>query len=152
MTDERGELFSLMLRLHPLEAGQVAPGAGNHLQAAFLDMVRDADPALSDWLHTPNQRRPYTIGLLQGFNHLKAAQIEEKRARQQTLPVIPGQTYWLRLTMLDATIFSSFSQHLIAMSRGLSLRIGDARFEISRLLSMPEGDAPAHTPSWVGCS
>lgn len=152
MTGERGELYSLLLRLHPLEAGQVAPGAGNHLQAAFLDMVRDANPALSDWLHMPNQRRPYTIGLLQGFNHLKESQIEEMRARQQAVGVMPGQTYWLRLTLLDAIIFASLSQHLIAKSRGLTLRIGDARFEISRLLSMPENDAPARAPSWVGCS
>ena len=149
---DRGELFSLLLRLHPVEAGQVAVGAGNHLQAAFLAMVRDTDPALAAWLHAPNQRRPYTIGLLQGFNHLKATQIEELRARQQAVPVTPGQTYWLRLTLLDATIFSSLSQHLIAKSRGLILRIGDARFEISRLLSMPEVDAPAKSPSWVGYS
>ena len=144
---ERGELFSLLLRLHPVEPGLVAPGAGNQGQAAFLDMVRQTDPALSEWLHTPNQRRPYTVGLLQGFNHLTSAQLEEARSHQQLLPVQPGQTYWLRITMLDATLFSSFAQRMITQPRALRVRLGDARFEISRLLTTPEPTAT--TQSWV---
>lgn len=150
MTSEGGELFSLLLRLHPTEVGMVVPGAGNQVQAAFLDMVRQTDPALSDWLHAPNQRRPYTVGLLQGFNHLTPAQLEEARARQQTLPVQPGQTYWLRITMLDATLFGSLTQYFITKPRALTIRLGDARFEVSRLLTTPEAGA---TPqSWVAYS
>ncbi len=150
MTDERGELFSFLLRLHPIEAGQIALGAGNQVQAAFLDMVRQGDPALSDWLHTPNQRRPYTVGLLQGFNSLTPAQLDEFRTKQQTLAVLPGQTYWLRITMLDATIFSSFARSLIVKSRSLTVRIGTARFEISRLLTTPAPEQ--HTPTWIAYS
>ncbi len=147
---DRGELFSLLLRLHPIEAGLVSPGAGNQVQAAFLDMVRQGDPALAEWLHTPNQRRPYTLGLLQGFNHLSAAQLEEMMAKNQAVQVTPGQVYWLRITMLDATVFGSFAQYLITKPRALTVRIGDARFEISRLLSTPE---PGNTAqSWVGYS
>lgn len=150
MTHNNGELFSLLLRLHPIEPGQVAPGAGNQVQAAFLDMVRQGDPALSEWLHRPNQRRPYTVGLLQGFNHLTPGQLEEARTKQQMVSVLPGQTYWLRITMLDGTLFSSFAQFLIAKSRALVVRIGDARFEMSRLVSTPEPDASAR--SWVAYS
>jgi len=147
---ERGELFSLLLRLHPVEPGFVAPGAGNQGQAAFLDMVRQTDPVLSDWLHTPNQRRPYTVGLLQGFNHLTPTQLEEARSCQHMLPVQPGQTYWLRLTMLDATLFGSFAQRIITQPRALIVRLGDARFEISRLLTTPEPTSTAQ--SWVAYS
>lgn len=150
VTQSRGELFSLLLRLHPLEAGQVSPGAGNQVQAAFLDMVRQGDPSLSEWLHTPNQRRPYTVGLLQGFNHLTPVQVEEARTHQQMVSVLPGQTYWLRITMLDATLFSSFAQFLIAQSRTLVVRIGEARFEMSRLLSIPDPESSAQ--SWVAYS
>ncbi len=150
-TSERGELFSLLLRLHPMEVGMVAPGAGNQVQAAFLDMVRQTDPALSEWLHTPNQRRPYTVGLLQGFNHLTPAQLAEARVRQQMLPVQPGQTYWLRITVLDATLFSSLTQYFIAKPRALIVRLGDARFEVSRLLTTPETGTTSQ--SWVAyCS
>jgi CRISPR-associated endoribonuclease Cas6 len=146
-TTERGELFSLLLRLHPREPGQVSPGAGNHVQAAFLDMVRQGDPALSDWLHTPNQRRPYTVGFLQGFNHLTAMQLEDARTRQQAIPVQPEQTYWLRITMLDASIFSTFARYLISNPGGVTVRIGTANFSISRLLSTPEPDSRQN--SWV---
>jgi CRISPR-associated endoribonuclease Cas6 len=150
MTQSRGELFSLLLRLHPIEPGQVSPGAGNQVQATFLDMVRQGDPSLSEWLHTPNQRRPYTVGLLQGFNHLTPAQVEEARTKQQMVDVLPGQTYWLRITMLDATLFSSFAQFLIAQARALVVHIGNARFEMSRLLSIPDPEASAQ--SWVAYS
>src|SRR5437588_6405095 len=107
-------------------------------RGAFLDMVRQGDPALAEWLHTPNQRRPYTLSLLQGFNSLSAKQLEEIRAKNQMVRVTPGQVYWLRITMLDATVFGSFAQYLIMKPRELTLRIGDARFDIRRLLSTPE--------------
>jgi len=122
-------------------------GAGNQVQAAFLDMVRQGDAALSEWLHRPNQRRPYTVGLLQGFNHLTPGQLEEARTKQQLVSVQPGQTYWLRITMLDGTLFSSFAQFLIAKFRALVVRIGETRFELSRLVSTPEPDAAGR--SWV---
>src|SRR5579863_5678726 len=138
MTQSRGELFSLLLRLHPIEQGLVALGAGNQVQAAFLDMVRQGDPALAEWLHTPNQRRPYTLGLLQGFNHLTPEQVEEAMVKNLGVTVKPGQTYWLRITMLDATVFGSFTRYLILNPRSLVLRIGNVKFEISRLLSTPE--------------
>ncbi len=150
MTDERGELFSMLLRLHPVEVGQVAVGAGNQVQAAFLDMVRQGDAALAEWLHVPNQRRPYTLGLLQGFNHLSAEQVAEARTKQQMVQVKPGETYWLRITMLDANVFGSFTRYLLAKPRELTVRIGNARFEISRLLSTPEPHATSQ--SWVAYS
>lgn len=150
MNRDSGELFSMLLRLHPIEPGLVSPSSGHQVQAAFLDMVRQGDPALADWLHAPNQRRPYTLGLLQGFNHLSAAQLEEMRVKNQMVQVSPGQVYWLRITMLDATVFGSFVRYLIAKPRALTVRIGDARFEISRLLSTPDPDHPGQT--WVAYS
>ncbi len=150
MNRENGELFSMLLRLHPIEPGLVSPSSGPQIQAAFLDMVRQGDPALADWLHAPNQRRPYTLGLLQGFNHIPATQLEEMRAKNQQVQVAPGQVYWLRITMLDATVFGSFAQCLLSKSRSLTVRIGDARFEISRLLSTPEPGST--TQSWVAYS
>lgn len=148
--NDRGELFSMLLRLHPIEAGMVAPGAGNHVQGAFLNMVQQSDPALAEWLHAPNQRRPYTLGLLQGFNHLTVAELEEATVKNQEVQVMPGQVYWLRITMLDSTIFGSFAQHLVAQPRDLIVNIGNARFEISRLLCTPEQQNSPQT--WVAYS
>ncbi|MDQ2714331.1 MAG: CRISPR-associated endoribonuclease Cas6 [Chloroflexota bacterium] len=145
--NKRGELFSMLLRLHPKEEGMVQPGAGHQVQAAFLDIVRQSDAALADWLHTPNQRRPYTLGLLQGFNHLTPTRLEEVVMKREEVLVKPGQVYWLRITMLDASVFGPFARYLIAHPRDLFVRIGNTRFEISRLLCVPEHD---NTQTWVG--
>ncbi len=134
----RGELFALQLRLHPQERGLVLANAGPHLQAAFLDLVRQIDPALSDALHTPDRRRPYTLGMLQGFNHLRPEQLAQALDRGDLLPVHPGQVYWLRITTLDATLFDIFVKALLLRARSLVLRIGQVNFEVSRLITTPE--------------
>ncbi len=147
MSQKSDELFSLMLRLHPVSAGQVQPSSGNQVQAAFLDMIRQSDPELSERLHEPNQRRPYTLSLLQGFNHLTPTQMAEATARRQSMTTLPGQVYWLRITIMDASIFSTFTQHLITRAHALRLHIGDTDFEISRLLANAESSSKQ---SWLG--
>lgn len=147
---EQGELFSMLLRLHPCEQGQVSLSAGNQIQAAFLDLVRQSDPALAEWLHTPNQRRAYTLSPLLGFNHLSSKELEEAMSNNQMVGVSPGQVYWLRISMLDATIFGTFARSLIIRPRDLMVRIGNVRFEISRLLTTPDPDHT--TQSWIAHS
>ena len=128
---ENGEIFSMLMRLHPIESGQISLSSGNQIQAAFLEMVRQGDPSLAIWLHTPNQRRPYTLSLLQGFNHLSEAERAEATYKHREVDVHPGQVYWLRITMLDATVFRSFLQYLVTHPRALKVHIGKAKFEIS---------------------
>jgi CRISPR-associated endoribonuclease Cas6 len=146
----QGELFSLLLRLHPIAPGYVSPSSGTQMQAAFLDLIRQSDPALAAWLHAPNQRRPYTLSLLQGFNHLSQEQLSEAMANNQPLPVMPGQVYWLRITMLDAEIFGSFVRYLFMKAHGLTLRVGDTHFEVSRVINTP--DPQQSTLSWAAYS
>lgn len=147
---EQGELFSILLRLHPIEVGWVSPSAGREAHAAFLDIVRQNDTDLADQLHQPNQRRPFTVGLVQGFNHLTAAQLEEAITRNQKVQVSPGQVYWLRITILDTAIFGVLFQHLITKPRTFIIRLGEARFEVSRLIGSPEPGAAAN--SWAAYS
>src|SRR6266566_10109239 len=141
---ERGELFSILLRLHPIEVGWVSPSAGREAHAAFLDIVNQNELTLAEQLHQPNQRRPFTVGLLQGFNHLPASQLDEAIAKNQKVQVLPGQVYWLRVTMLDSRIFGTFIQHLITKPRTLIIRLGEARFEVSRLIGSPEPGSAAN--------
>lgn len=141
---ERGELFSILLRLHPVEEGWVSPSSGSQAHAAFLDIVHQNDPALAERLHEPNQRRPFTVGLLQGFNHLSAAQLEEAVVKNQRVQVLPGQIYWLRFTILDSAVFGVLFQHLITKPRTFIIRLGEARFEVSRLIGSPDPNAAAN--------
>ncbi len=135
---EPGELFSILLRLHPVEAGRVSPSSGSQAHAAFLDIVHQNDPVLAEQLRQPNKRRPFTVGLLQGFNHLPAAKLEEAITKNQKVQVLPGQVYWLRITMLDSKIFGTFIQHLITKPGTLSIRLGVTQFEVSRLIGSAE--------------
>lgn len=144
------ELFALQLRLHPRQTGQVAANAGPQIQAAFLDLVRQIDPALSAMLHTPNQRRPYTLGMLQGFNNLTVEQQTEALNQGETLAVSPGQVYWLRMTMLDDTVFDTFMRILLLKAQGLTFRIGETLFEVSRVITNPEGSN--QELAWVASS
>src|SRR5712692_1863498 len=141
---ERGELFSVLLRLHPIEAGWVSPSSGSQAHAAFLDIVNQNDLALAEQLHQPNQRRPFSVGLLQGFNHLSAAQLDEAISKNHKLQVLPGQVYWLRITMLDSRLFGTFIQQLITKPRTFIIRLGEARFEVSRLIGSPDPDNVAN--------
>lgn len=147
---ENGELFSMLMRLHPVETGHVSLSSGNRIQAAFLDMVRQGDPSLATWLHMPNQRRPYTLSLLQGFNHLSETERIEAISRLRDVEVRPGQVYWLRITMLDVTVFRSFVQYMVTHSRTLKIHIGNADFEMSRLITTP--DPHISTSAWVASS
>ena len=144
LNTERGELFSILLRLHPVEVGWVSPSSGSQAHAAFLDIVHQNDPVLAEQLHLPNKRRPFTVGLLQGFNHLPAAKLEEAITKNQKVQVLPGQVYWLRITMLDSRIFGTFIQHLITKPGTLSIRLGEAQFEVSRLIGSPEPGSAAN--------
>lgn len=147
---ERGELFSLLLRLHPLERGQVFPGSGHHMQATFLDMVRQGDPQLAERLHQPNQRRPYTLSLLQGFNHLPASELADAMNKNTPVEVLPGQVYWLRITMLDASVFQSLTRYLLLKASQVTVRLNNSTFEVSRLLASPDPEQAA--TSWVAYS
>ncbi|SRR6266568_5545226 len=147
---ERGELFSILLRLHPSEPGWVSPSSGSQAHAAFLDIMHQNDSTLAERLHQPNQRRPFTVGLLQGFNHLSSAQLEEATTKNQQVQVLPGQIYWLRITMLDSHLFGTFVQHLITRPRTFIIRLGDARFEVSRLIGSPDPNNAAN--SWAAYS
>lgn len=110
-------LLSLVLTLQPLEVPSAREEFprwwGRASQAALLEVVRQANPALAEWLHASspaseaqsqiaNSLRPYTASTLMGkFN------------RQSGAP-LPGETYSLRWTSLTAELTAlllEFAQH-----------------------------------------
>ncbi len=146
--DEVGALYALQLRLSPVEAGELRLNTGAPAQAAFLDLLRQVDPELTARLHAADLRRPYTLGLLRGFDHLDARTRAEVMAGARALPVTPGAVFWLRVTILDAELFQSFTRAMLEHAGSLIMRIGGARFAVTRVLGMPEPGERG--PSWVG--
>ncbi len=122
-------IFSVMLQLRPVApmTGQIE--AGYQVHAAFLDLIRQADPLLSQQLHDMNQRKPFTVSPLLGPGRNS-----------------PG-VYRLRLTSLEASIFEAFiSCFLNPGASSLKLRLGAAMFEVVRI----EGSSAGN--EWVGRS
>src|SRR6266566_2607328 len=146
MASNRGELFSFLLHLYPLEPEQIVSRATAHqVQAAFLDMVRQVDIALFDWLSASDQHAPYTVALLQDLDHLNSAPSEEASVYRQIFPARSGRTCWLNITILDAALFSSFAQYLIARPYALTIKIGEIPFGVRRLSTKSEPDTAAQS-------
>lgn len=154
----RSHLYALMLKLRPQEAGNILPNAGQLAHAALLAWLAEVDPALTARLHVPNNDRPFTCSSL-WFPDVRVVALAQRTNRR--LPILPTQTYWLRLTLLTDDLFrlltARFLQPATAMSLdsgpGLpALRLGSVRFDVAELLAMaPEPGQPSPlAATWAG--
>ncbi len=143
-------LYSSVIKLTNLHSVTIPPPGGQHAHAAFLDIVRAVDPALSQTLHNLNGRKPFTVSPLMGLP--KPRQTSEVWLRE-------GWECWLRVTILDDALFKSFIEYFMNPDptpsekrrwrggRGVELpqiRLGDAHFLVSEILTTP-GSHP-----WAG--
>ncbi len=121
-------LHAIIVNLIAAEDGTTPLTQGPLAQAAFLDLVRAADPDLAARLHSDNQRRPYTVSSLHNL----------PRADERGRHVFrAGHQAWLRITLLDPALFTTFFQRLFAEGPSLQLRIGGAHFAIESVLGAP---------------
>ncbi len=131
-------LASVWLHLQPVErtAGPGAARAGYLAHAAFLNLLRQTDPQLSQRLHDLNGRKPFTLsGLLEEGRWYAAG------------PLRPDKTYQLRLTSLDGALFESFIGQFLTYAGTVRLRLGDWEFALRRI----EGSG-ASKNDWIGRS
>lgn len=141
--------YATVFKLTALKDGHLPGTQGRLAQAAFLDIIRSVDPSLAEALHTPNQRRPYTLSPVMDLPRPKGNQIPIKRGKQ----------VWLRATLLDTALFGSLTQHLLSMKNEAlkikhgnnganwvlpALQLGRVTFAISEMLTTP-GSHP-----WAG--
>lgn len=122
-----GGLFSVLLHLQPVESdlrNSLAQGRGTNYQAyaAFLNLLRQVDPVLSQYLHDKNARKPFTLSNLLENGQLSAG------------PLRPGRGYSLRLTCLDSDLFEVFIGRFLHLDQqNLMLRLGEMTFRIVRI-------------------
>lgn len=121
-------LYSLVLKLAPLTPPPVPVGEAHAAHAAFLDLIRRADPALSAALHSGSERRPFTISPLWPA--------ERRR------PAGDGatETPWLRITLLRPALFASLRGLFLTPRPDLDLRLGRQLFRPIELLLTPEAN------------
>lgn len=154
-------LYALMLKLRPQGAGDLLPNAGHLAHAALLHWFALVDPALSAWLHEPHAKRPFTCSSLWFPNEREVALAQRENRR---LPILPGQVYWLRLTLLRDELFQTLTTRFFQPAAHTlradgqpsldlpSLRLGGMHFEICELVALPP-DAGRQSPgtvSWAG--
>jgi CRISPR-associated endoribonuclease Cas6 len=107
---------------------------GHHAYAAFLDLVRKADPELAHWLHDKPGRKPFTVGPLRG---LPRAQGSEAR-------LAAGWRGWLRFTFLAQPVFRTFLDALLSEGFTPRVRLGAGSFLVHDVRCTP-GSHP-----WAG--
>lgn len=136
MNSEPGLLFATVLKLHPLAPGALPVTHGHFAHAAFLDVVRQVDPAAAEALHSSEARKPFTVAPLRG--------LERRSPQQGEIPVRPEDALWLRFTILDPTLFATFIHRFLRGSARPTIRLGRVEFGVAEVLTTP-GSHP-----WAG--
>ncbi|MCZ7672358.1 MAG: hypothetical protein M5U34_37165 [Chloroflexi bacterium] len=85
------DLYALIIRLIASQNGRLRATQGHLAHAAFLSILQQADPAISQAIHDMPGRKPFTISPLEGFGTPHNGHIQ----------INAGQEGWLRVTLLD---------------------------------------------------
>lgn len=123
-------LYSLILELVATSSVSIPTGRGDQTHALFLHLVEQIDPELSRRLHSDDNYRPFTVSRL--------SSPESERKPLTALRI--GQTYRLRITLLDGgPLWQRLSSHFLETEK-LVLRLDKASFQLVRVLSSPASD------------
>lgn len=120
-------ICALVLRLIAGGRMKLEPGSGRLVHAAFLEVMRRIDPALSEQLHSANQRKPYTTSPLWA----------------DTSWVQEGDDAFVRLVMLDPTLAHKFVQQFMLRGRNHQLVLGRIPFAIAEVYATADSHARA---------
>lgn len=118
--------YALAINLTAQHEAPLPVSHGQFAHAAFMALVRAAQPELAQALHDLNDRKPYTLSELRGPL--------ERRAGRYFLPA--GWSGGFRLTLLHTSLFNVFMQRLLAEPQ-MSIRLGQAGFVIDSVYGAP---------------
>lgn len=141
-------LYSSVIRLTNVHPAIFTHLGGQYGHAAFLEIVQAVDPALSAQLHDAKGRKPFTVSALQGLpkkvgpsGKQEIASSPQNGFSQQHKQ---GETYlregwecWLRVTILDEKLFGAFITHFLQGGARPQIRLGEAHFLVSEILTTP---------------
>lgn len=116
--------ISTLISLIPETDVALRPTMGHHAHAAFLAIVREADPAVAGNLHASSSQKPFTVSPL----------IADGKRRGDYLHIRAGTECKLRFTFLDDKLFTFFGQSFLTQVLP-TIRIGDATFQVKQLVS-----------------
>lgn len=118
--------YSLVINLTAQHEGPLPVSHGQFVQAAFMALVRAAQPELAQALHDLSDHKPYTLSTLHGWL--------ERRDGRYVLPA--GWRGHFRLTLLHTSLFNVFMQRLLTEPR-MAIRLGQADFVVDSVYGAP---------------
>ena len=121
------DLYALIIRLIADQNGRLRATQGHLAHAAFLNILQQVDPAVSEAIHEMHGRKPFTISPLEGYG----------KPHKGSLSIRTGQEGWLRVTLLDPTLFQTFISYFLQGSRRPTITLENITFHISEILSTP---------------
>ncbi len=130
MTNQSPDLYALIIKLtakNALNKVSILPTThAHHAHAALFHILRHVDPALSQALHDIKGRKPFTISPLHGFG----------KGQKGATKIRAGQEGWLRVTLLDPTLFQTFIQYFLHNTHPHpTIRLGTNQFQITEILT-----------------
>jgi len=128
-------VFSTTFVLCPKEDATLPAFEGHLSQASFLKLISEFDGVLSRRLHDEPYYRPYTVSAIRGG-----------KISGDTMMLRQGQACYLRITLLDGGILWNALQTYFLKAGPISMRLGNADFQLMRMLITPTTDPT----SWTG--
>lgn len=116
--------ISTLISLIPQTDVALRPTMGHHAYAAFLAIIQESDPTLSEKLHAQSSQKPFTVSPL----------IAEAKKRDNQLHIKAGTDCKLRYTFLDDELFTHFGKSFLTQVLP-TIRLGDAKFQVKQLVS-----------------
>jgi len=137
-------LYSSVIKLTSQHNVTLSHWGGQHAHAAFLDLIHTMDTELAGRLHDANARKPFTVSPILGLPQRQQSGKKQPENGMPGLYLREGWQCWLRVTMLDDMLFRVFLDRFLNGGSLPSIRIGDANFLVSEILTTP-GSHP-----WAG--
>ncbi len=122
-------LYSVLLELQAQHEAHLPATMGHQIHAMFLQLVARADPTLAIRLHDEPGYRPFTLSPLLGG-----------ASQGNRIVLFPGQTSHVRVTLLDGGTLWDCLSTLLLETGPLKIRLGEACFKATRLLSTSAAD------------
>ena len=126
--------ISTHISLIPETDVTLRPTMGHHAHAAFLSILRETDPELTETLHAQSAQKPFTVSPL----------VAKARQSKKQLHIRAGTDCKLRFTFLDDALFTAFGRAFLKFELP-AIRLGGATFQVKQLISHS-----TETQDWSG--
>jgi CRISPR-associated endoribonuclease Cas6 len=132
---------SLILNILP--QSPISPGylTGRHIHALFLSLVSSVDAELGTYLHDAKSDKAFTLSPLQ-IQKRSTQTSPWKLQWEHQKPIPAGTPCWLRISLLDDTLFGKLTQLWLNLNPDRPWHLGSANLYVTSILGTPQSTQP----------